>query len=106
MDLTCHRCHGSSFGYEEANLKRCSGCQNVYYCSTACQNYDWVYHIFDCNPRRQINTADYLARAVREDVLPVHPQTCEDYGFNRAITDDEKSNLLSLYIGMSMTSLM
>ncbi|KAF8558321.1 hypothetical protein OG21DRAFT_1504373 [Imleria badia] len=100
MVLTCHRCHGSSFDYEEANLKRCSGCRKVCYCSTACQDYDWVYHIFDCNPRRPINTADYLARAARDDVLPVHPQTCEDYGFDRAITDEEKSKLISLYIGL------
>ena len=45
-------------------------------------------------------TADHLARAVYDDLLPEHPQTCEDYGFNRAITVAEKCNLLGLYIGM------
>lgn len=45
------------------------------------------------------NTADHLARAVFDDLLPQHPQTCEDYGFNRAITVEEKCNLLGLYIG-------
>ena len=102
MTRTCHRCHGYSDDYEEAKLKRCAGCQKVYYCSTYCQKYDWVEHIFDCKPRRPINTADYLALAVRQNLLPEHPQTCIDYGFSRAFSADEKSNLLGLYIGMSM----
>ena len=101
MVKTCHKCHGYSDDYEEANLKRCSGCQKVYYCSTACQKYDWVYHIFDCKPRRPINTSDYLALAVYQNLLPEHPQTCADYGFDRAITGEEKSKLLGLYAGMS-----
>jgi len=100
MVKTCHKCHGYSDDYEEANLKRCSGCQKVYYCSTECQKYDWVCHIFDCKPRRPINTADYLALAVYQNLIPEHPQTCADYGFNRAFMSDEKSNLLGLYIGL------
>ena len=101
MVKTCHKCHGYSEDYSEANLKRCAGCQKVYYCSTECQKYDWVCHIFDCKPRRPINTADYLALAVYQNLLPEHPQTCADYGLDRAFTADEKSNLMGLYTGMS-----
>jgi hypothetical protein len=79
MVKTCHKCHGYTDDYEEANLKRCSGCQKVDYCSTACQREDWVCHIFDCKPHRAINTADYLALAVYKNLLPEHPQTCADY---------------------------
>lgn len=85
-------------------LQRCSGCKKVYYCSTYCQDSDWAYHIFDCKPRRVIETAHHLARAVYDDLVPSHPQTREDYGFNRTVTAQEESNLIGLYIGMSMTS--
>ena len=60
-------------------------------------------HVFDCKPKRPINTADYLALAVPENLFPEHPQTCEDYGFNRAATMEEKTNLSDLYIGMYAT---
>jgi|SRR6266576_1604508 len=86
----------------ETTLKLCSGCKKVYYCSTTCQNNHWVYHIFDCKPHSQINTAYYLARAVYEDMFPVHPQTCKDYGFDRTSTEREKSMLIGLYIGISI----
>ncbi|KAF8133966.1 hypothetical protein EV363DRAFT_1325125 [Boletus edulis] len=100
MVKTCSCCRGHSGDYDEAKLRRCAGCQKVYYCSTSCQKEDWVYHIFDCKPGRPINTADHLARAVFENLLPEHPQTCDDYGFSRAFTADEKSKLLGLYIGL------
>ena len=102
MDQQCHSCSDDYKDFGD-KLKLCAGCRKVYYCSTACQNSDWVFHIFDCKPRR-INTAYYLARAVYRDLLPEHPQTCEDYGFNRAVTPEEKSYLMGLYAGMSMTS--
>ncbi|KAF8558341.1 hypothetical protein OG21DRAFT_1234824 [Imleria badia] len=99
MVKTCHNCRGYSYGYQEANLKRCAGCRKVFYCSTECQKADWVCHIFNCKPRRPINTADYLALAVHQNVFPEHPQTCEDYGFNRVfMATEEKANLLGLYI--------
>ena len=99
MVKTCHNCHGCSDEYDAVDLKRCAGCRKVYYCSSACQKYDWVCHIFDCKPHRQINTADYLALAVRQNLVPEHPQTYQDYGFDRAFTSEEKSKLLGLYIG-------
>ena len=107
MVKTCHNCHTHYLDfYSEPKLKRCSGCQKVYYCSSTCQKEDWVCHIFDCKSRRPINTADYLALAVYQNLLPEHPQTCADYGFDRALMGEEKSKLLGLYIGMSITSLM
>jgi len=99
MAKACNHCDCES-SYDEAKLRRCAGCQKVYYCSTTCQKEDWVYHIFDCNPRQPINTAYYLARAVRRDLLPDHPQTCEDYGFNRTVTHEEKTMLFGLYVGL------
>lgn len=103
MARTCHQCHGDSDAYKEANLKRCSGCQKIYYCSAACQKRDWVAHIFDCKPHRPINTADHLALAVHKKLLPEHSQTCEDYGFNRVVTIQDKFFLFGLYMGTPCT---
>jgi hypothetical protein len=60
----------------------------------------WVRHIFDCNPRRGINTADYLALAVRDDLIPEHPQTLIDYGFERAFTVENRTKLFGLFVGL------
>ena len=51
------------------------------------------------NQSESLTTADHLARAVHDNVLPQDPKTCEDYGFNRAITYGEQCNLLGLYNG-------
>jgi hypothetical protein len=80
--------------------KRCGGCSRVWYCSKGCQENHWPHHIFDCNPKKTISTAYYLARAARQDMMPDHEQTLEDYGFNRAFTQDDKSKLLGLYQGL------
>ncbi|KAG1852431.1 hypothetical protein DFJ58DRAFT_411380 [Suillus subalutaceus] len=94
MVRECNACRESS------NLKRCSGCHKVWYCSVTCQKSHWVRHIFACKPRRPITTADHLALAVRNNDLPQDPQTCEDYGFDRAFTVENRCNLLGLYIGL------
>ncbi|KAG2065957.1 hypothetical protein BDR04DRAFT_1107640 [Suillus decipiens] len=85
---------------EATDLKRCAGCHKAWYCSVACQKSHWVPHIFDCKPRRPITTADHLALAVRNNLLPQDTQTCEDYGFERAFTVENRSKLLGLYIGL------
>jgi hypothetical protein len=36
----CFNC----FQYGKKNLKRCLGCQCVFYCNTECQKQDWVNH--------------------------------------------------------------
>ncbi|KXN91280.1 hypothetical protein AN958_01491 [Leucoagaricus sp. SymC.cos] len=98
LDPPSRRC--ASCGENDLPLKRCTGCNKAWYCSRECQKVDWVRHIFDCNPSRSITTADYLALAVRENLIPDHPQTCEDYGFARAIDSSQSPNLLGLYIGL------
>lgn len=85
---------------ESSDLKRCSGCHKAWYCSVACQKSHWVEHIFACKPRRSITTADHLALAVRNNLFPQDTQTCEDYGFERAFTAENRSKLLGLYIGL------
>ncbi|KAG1746941.1 hypothetical protein EDB19DRAFT_1688545, partial [Suillus lakei] len=53
---------------EPSDLKRCSGCHKVWYCSVSYQKSVWVQHIFACKPRRPITTADHLALAVRNNL--------------------------------------
>ncbi|KAI0066362.1 hypothetical protein BV25DRAFT_1530067 [Artomyces pyxidatus] len=93
MSQECAHC-------ELTATKRCTGCGNAWYCSAQCQRKSWPIHIFDCNPRKPINTAYYLARAALQDRLPEDPQTCEDYGFNKVFTGGDKAKLLGLYIGL------
>lgn len=89
----CHTC-------DIPSTLRCSGCSKVYYCSKKCQNELWPVHIFNCNPKKPINTAYYLARDARRDRFPEDPQTCEDYGFDRAFTAENRSKLLGLFQGL------
>jgi MYND finger len=93
MATTCSACL-------EPASRRCSGCHRDWYCSKQCQESDWVRHIFDCNPGRDINTADYLALAVRDDLLPEHRQTLIDYGFERAFTADNRTHLFGLFVDL------
>jgi hypothetical protein len=63
----------------------------------------WLFHIYECNPKKPINTAYHLCRAALEDGFPDDPQTCVDYGFERALLPENRSMLLGLYRGMIMT---
>ncbi|KAJ8092497.1 hypothetical protein PM082_023750 [Marasmius tenuissimus] len=67
---------------EKEGTKQCSGCHSVYYCSKACQTSHWETHIWNC--KVPIHTGHFLLRACFRDLLPSDPQTCEDYGFERA----------------------
>lgn len=93
-----YACAGCST--QTATSKLCAGCSVVYYCSKECQRIDWTCHIFSCNPRRPINTADYLALAVRKRELPEDTQTLVDWGIARAAkhhTVDDVDALLGMY---------
>lgn len=57
-------------------------------------------HIFECNPKKPINTAYYISRAVMKDQFPDHAQAREDYGFDRAFSAKNSSNLIGLYKGL------
>jgi MYND finger len=84
---------------DEPTTRRCSGCKipTAWYCSENCQRELWNFHIYECNP---INTAYHLTRAVYADRLPDDRQTCEDFGFAKAFTAENRSNLLGLYQGL------
>ncbi|KAJ8522336.1 hypothetical protein ONZ45_g1119 [Pleurotus djamor] len=83
-------------------LKKCSGCKSVWYCSAQCQKHDWTTHKFDCKPKQGVkpSTADYLALAIEENLLPEDPQTCDDFGFTRAGPSENRVKLLGVYIGL------
>ncbi|KAI0769521.1 hypothetical protein BC629DRAFT_789006 [Irpex lacteus] len=79
----------------------CKGCFKTYYCDTECQFADWTRHIFACNPRRQISSADYLALDVREHQFPSHRQVCLDWGIAKAtatISTQAGHALFDLYV--------
>ena len=75
----CGGCHE-----EASNPKRCSGCKNIWYCSTRCQTEHWCFHVFDCKTGKPVDTVYHLARACYRDVVPVDVQTRIDYGFDKA----------------------
>ena len=87
---------------EPGASQRCTGCRKVWYCNKECQTSDWVSHIFKCNPRRPINTADHLALAVRQDLLPTDLQTLKEWGFDKAqlFPPDGPFKLFGLYVGL------
>ncbi|KZP17693.1 hypothetical protein FIBSPDRAFT_933890 [Athelia psychrophila] len=89
---------------ERPGTQRCSGCKdpNAWYCGPDCQRKSWPLHIFHCNPTKPINTAYYIAQAVIQDRFPDHEQALEDYGFTRAFSMENRSNLLGLYKGLYM----
>ncbi|KAF8641256.1 hypothetical protein AX16_010104 [Volvariella volvacea WC 439] len=97
----CHNCHGRNVdgAHKFDSPKLCAGCHKVYYCSKKCQTRDWLRHIFDCKPA-DVTTAHRLALAVREDLLPQDQQTCEDYGFDRAFSVENRTMLFGLYVGL------
>ena len=40
--------HGIRGGVKMASLKKCGGCENVFYCGKECQRADWVRHKPEC----------------------------------------------------------
>ncbi|KAI0086735.1 hypothetical protein BDY19DRAFT_995488 [Irpex rosettiformis] len=89
----------ASCGHPSAS-KICTGCSKVYYCTKTCQAADWMRHIFLCNPRRPITTADRLALDVREQRFPNDDQTRIEWGLEKAsatISIDASRMLLDLY---------
>jgi len=84
---------------DEPAIKRCAGCEKVWYCSPKCQKDGWILHIFDCDSRAEITTAHHLVRACYKDRIPNDLRTREDYGFTRVIPEHQ-SKLLGFYIGL------
>lgn len=70
MTTTCQGCHANA---ETTELKTCSVCQNVKYCSAACQKDDWSSHKADCTRKAclalfsaiQANDGDTVTRLAK-----------------------------------------
>ncbi|KAJ8092493.1 hypothetical protein PM082_023746 [Marasmius tenuissimus] len=93
------KCSGSDYigdSCKNEGIKQCTGCRSVYYCSKKCQTSHWETHIWKC--KVPIHTSHFLLQACRRDLLPSDPQTCLDYGFERA--GQYSSELLGLYQGL------
>ncbi len=94
-----HTCEGC---LKRTATRKCTGCQQVWYCDSRCQTDHWVQHIFKCNPRRPINTADYLALAVHDGGIPSDHDTREEWGFAKANLYGPSApfKLLGIYVGL------
>lgn len=90
MPRSCRVCQAKA-------TKKCSGCQNAWYCSQACQHRNWAYHIFKCKHSKRIPPAYYLLQATAWDEFPKDKRTLEDYGFTKVWDADDRSNLLGVY---------
>src|ERR1700677_3648631 len=44
------------------DLKRCSKCHRISYCSVSCQRKDWIYHKYECLHLHEINDEYDLTR--------------------------------------------
>jgi SET and MYND domain-containing protein len=53
----CSQCLNSS-----TDLKRCSKCHIISYCSTSCQRKDWIYHKYECSNLHKITDEYDLTR--------------------------------------------
>jgi len=42
----CAKCH--KYGGKDGKLKKCSGCNAIFYCSPECQKLDWKRHKHEC----------------------------------------------------------
>jgi len=88
----CHHCYESP-----KNLKRCSSCLSVSYCSSACQTSDWPIHLVDCILDRTITSADQLVAYVHRRYLPGDPETQRDFGFIHSPDRQDKIMRLEVY---------
>ncbi|KAI0317011.1 hypothetical protein OF83DRAFT_193095 [Amylostereum chailletii] len=79
------------------SVRRCTGCDKAWYCSAQCQKKDWVQHIFDCNPKRPITTADRLVLSLSQGGMPTDIQTLLDYGFSHPSMATTPLKLVSVY---------
>ena len=53
IEMSCAQCHTTGF-----NLRKCSRCRLVYYCSKDCQAKNWPIHKSYCKYQEQNKTDD------------------------------------------------
>ncbi|KAI0338171.1 hypothetical protein BDW22DRAFT_1402300 [Trametopsis cervina] len=94
--------HLCNYCDETEATRKCSGCMKLWYCSKECQVDHWPSHIFNCDPRRPINTAYHLTRAVYDDLLPTDTLTLQEWGLAKAalVSDRGCFMLFGLYAGL------
>ena len=72
--------HGCDNCLKEGEWKRCSGCQQAFYCSKKCQTSHWKKHKANCFPPG--SSIRQLFQACIDDLLPVRPTVGREYGFD------------------------
>ena len=64
-----HRCNGCNQEEVHANVKRCSICKLVYYCSKSCQKRHWSEHQALCNViKEQLNQHNKTSRGLGDSL--------------------------------------
>lgn len=86
----CHSCW-------EETTRRCSKCNNKFFCDTGCERDAEITHIFDCCPGRPIDSADYLVMYCTKYEMP-DANLVEGFGFERCQSHNDWIMLLELYI--------
>ncbi|CAF1186512.1 unnamed protein product [Adineta steineri] len=79
---------------------RCAKCHTTSYCSVKCQKKDWGKHKIICTPPRQNNTADFLVKAVMDDLFPEDLDTLADFGLSNCHLQEQRTYLMSVYAGL------
>ena len=81
---TCKSCNGGSRPMEDENLKWCTGCHSVQYCSTVCQKKHWNSHKVICaaiqdlesSQRRNTDSYDHLSQKQKARVVKLVGRKC------------------------------
>lgn len=90
---------GDCRGCGDETTRRCSKCNNKFFCSTLCEESVEITHIFDCSPGRPIDSADHLVLYCIQDEYP-DSDLVEGFGFERCQSHEDWTMLLGLYIGL------
>lgn len=89
--ISCNAC-GCFFTNNE---KTCEFCEEARYCSANCKmEHSAMFH------PGNLRSVDYLYKSVFDDEFPTNEKTIKDFGFANCKSQQERSNLLGLYIGL------
>ena len=82
--------------------RRCNICSKGFFCSVRCEEKSTGSHLFTCS-KRPLTSADYLWKAIGDDLLPQDEAVLEDFGFNNVLSIGDKSFLLGVYGGLYLS---